>query len=103
MIAAVRLLAPLAAVILIASGVRADDPPKPNGSIGIRVAKDETKGINIQEVIAGSPAEKAGLKTGDVVLKLDGKEVGDLTDFIKDVTSHKPDDKITLTIQREGK
>ncbi len=33
------------------------------------------KGIKISKVIAGSPAEKAGLKDGDIVVSVDGKNI----------------------------
>jgi S1-C subfamily serine protease len=104
MVAAFRLLAPFAAVILIAAGVRADDTPKPTGSIGIQVGQSaEGKGLSIQKVLPGSPAEKAGLKNGDVVMKMDGKEVTDLMSFIQDVGARKPGDMLTLTVHRDGK
>src|ERR1044071_2910541 len=98
--AMLKLLAPLAVVALIAVGARADDKDKPKdapkkGGLGVMAAQSEDeKGIKITEVNAGSAAEKAGLKADDVVLKMDGKEVGNLMDFVGAVRGHKPGDKI---------
>ncbi len=104
MLAAVRVFVAFAAVALFAVGVRADDTPKPTGSIGAEVAKPSAgNGLAVQRVLAGSPAEKAGVKNGDVVMKLDGKEVTDLQTFIQEVGAHKPGDMITLTVHRDGK
>jgi S1-C subfamily serine protease len=104
MVATLRLLVAFAAVALFTAGVRADDTPKPTGSIGVQLAASPTgKGLAIQKVLPGSPAEKAGVKNGDSVMKLDGKEVTDLQTFIQEVGAHKPGDMITLTVNRDGK
>lgn len=104
MVAAVRVFVAFAAVALFVAGVRADDTPKPTGAIGVDVAKQPTgNGLAIQRVLAGSPAEKAGLKNGDVVMKLDGKEVTDIQTFTQEVGAHKPGDMITITVHRDDK
>lgn len=65
------------------------------------------KGVNtgaaVMEVHAGTPAEQAGLKVGDVVVTFDGKPVataGGLTDL---VTRTSPGARVTLGIVRDGK
>jgi S1-C subfamily serine protease len=104
MFAAVRLLAPLAVVFLTVTGVRADDEPKPTGYVGIALKPaDDGKGFAIQMVREGSPAEKAGLKAEDVILKLNGKEVEDVNKLVSQVKMCKPGDKLTFTIKRDGK
>jgi serine protease Do len=88
---------------MLLSVVRADDE-KPMGYMGVMLDQaQDGKGIIITGVNQGSPADKAGLKPDDVILKLDGKEVGDLQDFVKHVKSSKPGDKLTLTVRHEGK
>jgi serine protease Do len=54
----------------------------------------------IAVVRAGSPAEKSGLKAGDVVLKVDGLEVSDFDALSNAVKEHQPRDTIKLVIQR---
>ena len=54
-------------------------------------------------VISGSPADKAGLKEKDIIVKVDGKEVGKRGSVASLVGEHRPGDKITLEINRDGK
>lgn len=56
-------------------------------------------GLRVGEVIPGSPAEKAGLKIGDVIEKIDGHKVGSWTQFR--ALLH-PNTALVLTVLREG-
>lgn len=61
------------------------------------------EGVLISQVVKGSPGEKAGLQTGDVVLKIDGKTVDSAHSLQKEVLARNIGDKINLLILREGK
>lgn len=54
-------------------------------------------------VISGSPADKAGVKEGDIILKVNDKEVGENGGLGNLVAEYAPDEKITLTILRDGR
>lgn len=56
---------------------------------------------NVQSVLPGSPAERAGLRPGDVILAIDGSRVTIPRDLI-DAISKKPNTTVTLTIARNG-
>jgi serine protease Do len=58
------------------------------------------KGCKLTEVNPGSPAEKAGLKVGDVITTLDGKPVKGLEGLALMLLGHKPGDQITLHVLR---
>jgi serine protease Do len=60
----------------------------------------ETKGILISEVAKGSPAEKAGLKVGDVIVELDGQPVDDVGAFRNKVALAGPNATMRLTVLR---
>jgi serine protease Do len=60
-------------------------------------------GVKLEDVVAKSPAEKAGLKAGDQILALNGEEVESIEDFRALLTKRKPDDEITLKITRDDK
>jgi len=62
-----------------------------------------TKGALISDVQKGGPAEKAGLKAGDVVIKFNGREINNSTQFRILVASSAPGTKVNLTILRDGK
>jgi serine protease Do len=63
----------------------------------------DTKGALLAEVAPGSPAEKAGLKTGDVVRKFNGQAIRGVQDFQKRIASAEVGAKVQLAIVREGK
>jgi|GEM_PF-1403813 len=62
----------------------------------------DKQGIIIVDVIAESPAAKAGLKTNDVLLKVDGKALESVNDLIEAVQRAK-EKTMKLEVQREGK
>jgi serine protease Do len=62
----------------------------------------DTNGALIEDVTADGPAEKAGLKNGDVVRKLNGKAIGDASQLTLGVTGLNPGQVATLEILRDG-
>lgn len=64
--------------------------------------KDQ-KGILISEVTKGSPAEKAGLKQGDVVIEFEGNPTEKIGPFRNSVSLMTPGSKKQITVLREGK
>lgn len=61
------------------------------------------QGIYIDSVEKGSPAEDAGLKKGDKILKVDGVEVSDTSYFKYELYKHNVGDKVKITVERDGK
>src|SRR6266478_987681 len=68
-------------------------------SLGLK----STKGALIADVVKDSPAEKGGLKPGDVVVALNGKPVSDNSQLTRDVGVIPPGSTVKLDIIREGK
>lgn len=62
-----------------------------------------TEGARIINVSENSAAAKAGLKKGDVITKVNDKEVFDPEQLTKVIMALKPDDKVSITYKREGK
>jgi len=81
------------------------------GSIGIMfnaqenpaIARVYGAGVTISNVVAGSPAEQAGLKIGDTVYSVDGKEMKSGDELVADIAGRKPGTKINLGLYRNGK
>lgn len=59
-------------------------------------------GAKIAKLMAGGPAEKAGLKAGDIVTKLNSDEINSATDLTAAVRLLAPGTKVTLTVLRNG-
>jgi putative serine protease PepD len=53
-------------------------------------------------VLPGGPADKAGLKSGDIIVKVDGKAITSADELIVAIRQHQPGDKIQLTVRRNG-
>ncbi|PJD97179.1 MAG: serine peptidase [Parachlamydia sp.] len=61
------------------------------------------EGALISDISKGSPADKAGLRQGDIVLKYDGHPVAHISALRKAVSFMKPGSKLSLTVLRDGK
>lgn len=87
---------------------KTNTPPPPPGaprSLRTGVMPDfsfDGSGVRVAEVAPGSPAEKAGLRKGDVIVALAGKPVTNLREYAIELKSRLPGDKFTLSLIREG-
>jgi serine protease Do len=83
------------------------------GSIGIMFDQVENpaitrvygtgSGVTISSVVAGSPADQAGLKVGDTITSIDGKKVTKGAELVADIASRKPGSKAQVGFVRNGK
>ena len=64
---------------------------------------EEKEGALISQVFEGSPAEKAGLKVGDIIVEIDGKKIKSSQDVVREVLKKQVGQKIEIAIIREGK
>ena len=60
------------------------------------------QGVNVKEVIPGSPAAAGGLKTGDVITAVGKERVHYIAQLFDALLNYYPGDKIELTIERNG-
>ena len=61
-----------------------------------------TSGILISGVLKGGPAEKAGLKAGDVLQAINGKQIEDVRSLLNNVASLSPGSQAKITVNRQG-
>jgi serine protease Do len=83
------------------------------GSIGIQFRQGLSGAVNrvygfkngvlVQEVQPGGPAEKAGLKAGDIITTVDGRSIKDGDDLVNEIAGRRPGSTIRLGYVREGK
>jgi serine protease Do len=83
------------------------------GSIGIRFNQGLSGAVNrvygfkngvlVQQVQPGGPAEKAGLKAGDIIESIDGRSIKDGDDLVNEIASRRPGSSVRLGYLRDGK
>lgn len=71
------------------------------GFLGIS-CEESTDGLLVNEVLAGTPAEEAGIIAGDLLLKLDGDLLSTRENLTISVSQKKPGDIVRITYEREG-
>lgn len=83
------------------------------GSIGIQFRQGMSAAVNrvygfkngvlVQQVQPNGPADKAGLKAGDIITTLDGRQIKDGDDLVNEIASRRPGSSIRLGYMRDGK
>jgi len=83
------------------------------GSIGIRFNQGLSGAVNrvygfkngvlVQQVEPGQPADKAGLKAGDVIITIDGRSIKDGDDLVNEIANRRPGSSIRVGYLRDGK
>ena len=64
------------------------------------MAAGDRPGLRLTGVTPGSPADRAGLKAGDIVVSLGGVQVVDLTSYSNALYAHKPGDEVDIVVMR---
>ncbi len=71
------------------------------------LVKDEnlkvTEGAYVDSLTENSAAQEAGIKPGDVIVKLDEKPILKSADLLEQIARHRPSDEVAVTVNRRGK
>ena len=72
--------------------------------VGIEMSQTtkDVKGVLVKSIVAGSPAEKAGIKPQDIITGFEGKAVNNPYELYSQVLRHKAGDNVKLTVSRNG-
>lgn len=65
--------------------------------------KDRTIGLYVDKVVPSSGAEAAGIKSGDIITKVDGNLVTESSDLTEHIGRMQPGDKVKITVSRDNK
>ena len=87
----------------IGEGPFAKKPEKGKGFLGLGTKERAAGGLDVDKVGRESPAEKAGMKAGDILLKMDGVELKSKEQFQELLKEKAPDDRVALELLRGGK
>jgi serine protease Do len=80
-----------------------DEPKKAEAWLGVQSEAGANEECKLSNVVPKSPAEKAGLKSGDLVTKFGGKKVETFDDLLVLVKRKQPGDKVDIEVTRDGK
>ena len=87
----------------IGKGPFAKKPEKGKAFLGLLAESYEQAGLKVKKVGRESPAEEAGIKAGDILLKMDGVELKSRDDFKNLMKEKAPDDRVAFEMLRNGK
>jgi serine protease Do len=80
-----------------------DDTGENRAMLGVTTEKADDGGAKVTDVTDESAAQKAGIKEGDVIKKIDDAKIEDPDDLTEAIRKHKPGDKVTVTLLRDKK
>jgi len=87
---------------------------EPSGFLGVHIQDltgqlaeyfkiKDGKGVLVSEVVEDGPADKAGLKAGDIITKIDDKDISTTAELSDAVREYAPESKVTVSVLRDGK
>ena len=79
------------------------NPDELSGPLAKSLGYDGSEGALIADVVENGPADKAGMKSGDIVVELNGKKISDNMHFRNEVARIMPSSKANVTVIRDGK
>lgn len=70
---------------------------------GVTIPEGLKDGVAVIEVVSSSPAAKAGLQKGDIIIKLNNEKINSVAKLRYELFKHAPGDKVDITYNRNGK
>lgn len=69
----------------------------------LREAFDVRSGALVSDVVSGSPADRAGIQKGDIIVRIDDRAVRTPSDVVRRIRAHEPGDRVKITRVRKGR
>src|SRR5207302_6834595 len=79
------------------------EPTEVTPEIAQRFRLSSPSGALVLQVVPGSAAAKAGLLSGDLIVRFGGRPVRTVEDLLAALRHHKPGDRVAVTVIRDGK
>jgi thiol-disulfide isomerase/thioredoxin len=73
------------------------------GWLGVSLHEPTPGRVHVRDVLLGSPAEAAGLRAGDVILRVGSAQPRDAREVVQAVSSHRAGEHIAVEVERGGK
>jgi serine protease DegQ len=78
-------------------------PDQVTRDVAAQLGLDQARGVVALEVVEGGPAAKAGLRPGDVIVRMDGANVDTVEDLFGELRQRRPGSQARLTFIRDGR
>jgi serine protease DegQ len=78
-------------------------PDQVTSEIAAQLDLDQARGVLVREVVQGGPAERAGLRPGDVIVRIDDAAVDTVEDLFGELRQRKPESQARITYVRDGR
>jgi serine protease DegQ len=79
------------------------EPAPITPEIAAQLGIDRTTGVVVRDVVPDGPAAAAGIQPGDVLIRMGDRELEGVEDFLDEVRSRKPGDRVSITLLRGGR
>jgi len=79
-----------------------EDPPTGSPGMGLMLDYESSGGLAINDVRPGGPADKAGLKPGDVIIEFGGIEIDNVQDYMNALSTVRIGDQVDIVVKRGG-
>jgi membrane-associated protease RseP (regulator of RpoE activity) len=72
-------------------------------AIGVVLSQENpVRGVRVSQIYPGSPADEAGVRSGDLIMAVDGKRVTSPEELRSVILQHRPGDELDLSVNRQG-
>ena len=94
------LMGPMAKFAALLVGKQPEELLHPRGLLGLELAPSEGGGVLVAKVLEGSPAAKADVREGDLLIKVLGREIDGIEAAHRAVAEVRPGDRVALRVRR---
>jgi S1-C subfamily serine protease len=78
-------------------------PDQVTSEVASQLGLDQARGVLVREVVEGGPADRAGLRPGDVIVRMDDAAVDTVEDLFGELRQRKPSSQVRIIYIRDGR
>lgn len=79
---------------------RRQDQP---AGLGVSISESNRQGVSVEQVHPDSPAQQAGIRTGDQIVRVSGREIRSVPDLLNTIQNMEPGQRVQVEVIRDGR